>query len=145
MDHVSPERRSEIMRRIRGKDTAPELVVRRFLHASGLRFRLHRRDLPGTPDLVLPGRRACLFIQGCFWHGCQRCRTGSRQVKSNAAYWTRKVARNKERDAATRSVLEAAGWLVIELWECEVRDPAKLANVAAMLTKPASHKARLGV
>jgi DNA mismatch endonuclease (patch repair protein) len=144
MDHVSPERRSENMRRIRGKNTAPELAVRRYLHGLGFRFRLHRRDLPGCPDLVFPSRRTCLFVQGCFWHGCPKCRTGARVVKSNASYWTPKITRNKERDAATRDLLRAEGWQVIDLWECEVRDSDALAAVAAELSKMAPYKARLG-
>src|ERR1700674_4838408 len=98
MDTVTPERRSAIMARIRSKDTAPELAVRRYLHAKGLRYRLHHAGLPGKPDLVFPARRVCVFIHGCFWHGCPHCIDGTRQVKSNSAYWSAKVAGHRARD-----------------------------------------------
>jgi DNA mismatch endonuclease, patch repair protein len=103
MDTVTPARRSEIMAAIRSKDTAPELAVRRYLHASGLRYRLHRHRLPGRPDLIFPGRRLCLFVHGCFWHGCPHCRHGAREVKSNTSYWSVKLARNKARDAENQN------------------------------------------
>jgi DNA mismatch endonuclease (patch repair protein) len=135
MDTVSPQRRSEIMRRIRGKDTAPELAVRRFLHGEGLRFRLHRAGLPGTPDLVFPARRTCVFVHGCFWHGCQRCKAGRRRVKSNAAYWAAKLAANRARDRRAAAALRAAGWRVLAVWECEVRDARALARLAAAVKK----------
>lgn len=129
-DTVSPERRSEIMAAIRNRDTAPELRVRRFLHATGLRFRLHRMDLPGRPDLVFPSRQLCLFVHGCFWHGCPHCRHGARAVKSNTSYWIPKLARNKARDAKNQAQLAELGWSSLVVWECESSDPEKLSQLA---------------
>jgi DNA mismatch endonuclease (patch repair protein) len=133
MDKLTPEQRSQNMARIRSKDTAPELAVRRFLHRAGLRFRVHRRDLPGKPDLVFPGRRLCLFVHGCFWHGCPDCIDGTRAVKSNAGYWGPKIEGNRARDARHRAALEADGWTVIVLWECQARDPARLEELASTI------------
>jgi DNA mismatch endonuclease (patch repair protein) len=130
MDTVTPARRSEIMAAIRSKDTAPELAVRRYLHAAGLRYRLHRHRLPGRPDLIFPGRRLCLFVHGCFWHGCPHCRHGTREVKSNASYWSIKLARNKARDAENQSRLAALGWNVLTIWACQTADPAALQSLA---------------
>ena len=87
VDMVTPERRSEIMRRIRGKDTRPEMLVRRYLYAEGFRYRLHTKQLPGKPDLVLPKHRACVFVHGCFWHGCPHCGLADRLPKSNISHW----------------------------------------------------------
>lgn len=126
MDTVTPERRSEIMSRIRSRDTTPEMTVRRFLHAAGLRYRLHRRDLPGKPDLVFSSKHLCVFIHGCFWHGCPNCVDGTRKVKSNTKFWNAKVAGNRERDAKHQAALEADGWTVLTIWECETADPAQL-------------------
>jgi DNA mismatch endonuclease, patch repair protein len=122
MDRISPQARSRNMSRIRSRDTSPELTARRFLHRSGLRFRLHQRGLPGKPDLVFPARRACLFIHGCFWHGCPKCVDGTRRVKSNLPYWSDKIAGNRARDARHAAELRKAGWTVFVVWECEVRD-----------------------
>lgn len=130
MDHVTTERRSEIMAAIRGKDTAPEMAVRRFLHCRGLRYRLHIKKLPGSPDLVFPGRRAAVFVHGCFWHGCPHCRVGSRKVKSNTAYWEQKIARNQARDARAANDLAAAGWKVFTVWACEAADSEALDRLA---------------
>jgi DNA mismatch endonuclease (patch repair protein) len=121
MDTVTVTRRSEIMAAIRSKDTTPELAVRRYLHAGGLRYRLHRRGLPGRPDIVFPSRRVCVFVHGCFWHGCPRCIDGRRAVKSNTGYWAPKIAATRERDTRHRAALEAAGWTVYEVWECETQ------------------------
>jgi DNA mismatch endonuclease, patch repair protein len=117
-DSLSVHARSENMRRIRSKDTSPELRVRRHLHLAGLRYVLHKRGLPGQPDLVFPSRR--VFVHGCFWHGCPRCIDGTRAVKSNTAYWQNKVRRNKERDIQNFAALTDKGWRVISIWECEV-------------------------
>lgn len=133
MDRISAERRSANMSCIRSKDTAPELLVRRALHAAGLRYRLHRPDLPGRPDLAFSSRRLCLFVHGCFWHGCPRCRHGAREVKSNVAYWSAKLSRNKARDVRHAAALEAAGWTVLTVWECETAQPAALAGLAAAI------------
>ncbi len=133
MDTVTPARRSANMARIRSRDTKPELVVRHFLHAQGLRFRLHKKGLPGKPDIVLARRRSVVFVHGCFWHGCPHCRAGRRKVLSNVDYWTAKLARNRDRDARTAAELTAAGWRVLTVWECETRNPATLEALAATL------------
>ena len=109
VDRLSPDRRSANMAQIWSKDTAPEMAVRRFLHAAGLRYRLHRARLPGKRDLVFPKWRICVFVHGCFWHGCRRCIDGTRRVKSNTAYWNSKVADNKARDARHKAALKEAG------------------------------------
>lgn len=119
--------RSRVMRAVKGKDTKPEQAVRSLLHSLGYRFRLHRRDLPGSPDIVFPGRKAAIFVHGCFWHG-HTCSRGSRMPKANADYWVGKLARNQARDATTRAALEALGWRVLTVWECEIRDAAMLAD-----------------
>lgn len=119
MDTIDPKRRSQLMSRIRSKDTKPELAVRQILHRLRYRFRLHRKDLPGRPDIVLPRHRKIILVHGCFWHG-HTCRLASKP-KSNEGYWTGKIAKNKERDARNLAALEEAGWTVLELWECDVR------------------------
>ncbi len=126
MDHVNAERRSEIMAAIRGKDTAPEVAVRRYLHRRGYRYRLHAKGLPGKPDLIFSGKRIALFVHGCFWHGCPKCRVGRRTVKSNTDYWSRKLARNQARDSFVKQALSTAGWNVLTIWACDVNDPAAL-------------------
>ena len=117
-DNVTPARRSWIMGRVKSQDTAPELYVRRALHAAGLRFRLHDKRLPGAPDLVLRKHRTVVFVHGCqwHWHGCRR----SRMPSSNVDYWRRKINRNVERDAANAAALDALGWRVAVVWECEL-------------------------
>lgn len=107
------------MSAIRSKDTKPELRVRRIAHAMGLRFRLHRSDLPGSPDLVFPRHRLALFVHGCFWHG-HGCKRGGQGPKSNIAYWGPKIQRTRARDAAAKDALEGMGWKVAVLWECEL-------------------------
>ena len=119
-------RRSALMSRVRGKDTKPEMVVRRLLHRLGYRFRLHRRDLPGSPDIVLPGRRAVVFVHGCFWHHHPGCRMAS-TPKTRTKFWLGKFARNVERDADHAAALIRAGWVVNVVWECETRAPEVLA------------------
>jgi DNA mismatch endonuclease (patch repair protein) len=109
------------MRRVRREGTEPELVVRRLLHRMGYRFRLHAKELPGCPDVVLRPRRAAIFVHGCFWHGHQ-CRW-ERPVKSNAAYWAAKIERNQKRDAASIQALRESGWRTLVVWECELKAP----------------------
>ena len=118
MDTVSPEKRSEVMRRVRSKDTTPEMEVRRWLHRRGFRYRLHSTGLPGKPDITLKRYGAVVFVHGCFWHwhGCKN----SRMPNSNVKYWQQKIAGNVERDKSHRSALENAGWRVVVIWECEV-------------------------
>lgn len=115
------EARSRTMRAVRSKDTKPEIMVRRLAHALGFRFRLHRKDLPGSPDLVFPGRRAVVFVHGCFWHG-HNCKRGARQPKENADYWRNKIARNAARDVRVSDELIDLGWRHMTVWECELRD-----------------------
>lgn len=121
---IDPER-SALMARVRGKNSKPELIVRRLAHALGYRFRLHRRNLPGTPDLVFPRLRKVIFVHGCFWHrhqGCQRATT----PKTRAAYWQSKFAANIKRDALKEHQLKELGWNVLVVWECETFDPETL-------------------
>lgn len=114
------------MSRIRGTNTKPELAVRSLLHRMGYRFRLHRKDLPGTPDIVLPGRGTVVFVHGCFWHGhaCKR----TKMPKSRVEYWAGKIEANRRRDARKRRKLKALGWNVVIIWECELKRPDRLAE-----------------
>ena len=115
------------MSRVKGKDTRPELRLRRLLHAQGYRFRLHRRDLPGSPDLVFPSRRCVVFVHGCFWHrhpGCKLTRT----PKSNTEFWKSKFQENVRRDRRNRRKLESMGWHVLIVWECELNDSDQVAQ-----------------
>ena len=123
------ERIGRRMARVRSKDTAPEMAVRRGLHARGLRFRLHRADLPGKPDLVLPRFRVAVFVHGCFWHSCTRCDRGRRRPKTNQAFWEAKLAANRARDARNKAEVESLGWKVAVVWECDVRSPERLNSV----------------
>ncbi|WP_133832485.1 very short patch repair endonuclease [Arthrobacter sp. AG258] len=128
-DKLSPERRSWNMSRIRGKDTKPELLVRRLLHAKGYRYRLHGTSagtkLPGNPDLVFAGRHKVIFVHGCFWH-FHTCRVGQHAPKANADFWKAKRTRTRERDADQLRQLESAGWKVLTVWECELKDRSAL-------------------
>lgn len=128
MDKLSQQRRSDNMRRIRSKDTTPELMLRRLVHAMGYRFRLHRKDLPGKPDLVFPGRKKVVFLHGCFWHQHKNCREG-RLPGTRREYWEPKLARNQERDVLSEAALKSLGWHVLTLWECEVeKKPAAVSK-----------------
>ena len=124
-DIFDPEKRSAVMRAVKSADTGPERIVRRLLHRMGLRFRLHRKDLPGKPDIVLARWKTVVFVHGCFWHG-HDCARGARKPRTNAAYWRAKIDRNIARDAATGTALETAGWRVVTVWECETRKPDAL-------------------
>lgn len=126
-DKLSPERRSRNMAAIRGKDTKPELIVRSLVYSLGYRYRLHRKDLPGKPDLVFGSRRKVIFVHGCFWHGCER--TGcldARRPKSNTGYWNPKIEGNKSRDEKHLQALQSEGWQVLVVWDCETKDAAAL-------------------
>jgi DNA mismatch endonuclease (patch repair protein) len=114
------------MAAIRSKDTSPELIVRSHVHKSGLRYRLHVRALPGTPDLVFPKNKLCVFVHGCFWHGCEKCVDGTRTVKSNVKFWRNKITCNRQRDVAHCEALKALGWSVYTVWECQLRCPGYL-------------------
>lgn len=120
------------MSRIRSKDTKPEVGLRRALHRRGFRFRLHRKDLPGKPDIVLPKYRAAIFVHGCFWHGHEGCKVAN-TPKSNTEFWTAKFATNRERDRLASERLESLGWTVFTIWECEINTPAKLDESAELL------------
>ena len=109
------------MRAVKGRDTAPEMVVRRLLHRMGYRYRLHRNDLPGKPDVVFGQRRKVIFVHGCFWHA-HSCKRGNRMPATNSDYWRAKIARNVERYTYQLDRLMAQGWTVLTLWECELRD-----------------------
>jgi DNA mismatch endonuclease, patch repair protein len=124
-DKPSPERRSENMRRIKSKDMKPELLVRRLVHGMGYRYRLHRKDMPGKPDLVFGLRRKVIFVHGCFWHQHASCPEG-RVPSSNESYWQPKLARNAKRDAENLANLDASGWRTLVIWECETKDAAAL-------------------
>lgn len=121
--------RSNTMRAVKSKDTAPEMAVRRLLHSQGYRYRLHRRDLPGKPDLVFPRRRKVIFVHGCFWHG-HDCKRGNRQPKTNINYWRQKIARNCERDASHLRWLRETGWRVLVIWECQTKSQNDLLRKA---------------
>lgn len=133
MDVVDSATRSRMMSGIRGKNTAPEMLVRRFLHARGYRYRLHRKDLPGKPDLVLPRLKVCIFVHGCFWHrhpGCAYATT----PKTRPEFWKEKFQKNVMRDLANISALEDAGWNVLTVWECHLKnDPEALERLAEKL------------
>lgn len=126
MDIVDKTRRSEMMAGIKGKDTAPEMRVRRAAHALGYRFRLHRRDLPSNPDLVFPGRRKVILVHGCYWHRHEGCRLAY-EPKSNQEFWIEKFAKNVTRDRRAMTDLVAGGWDPLVVWECETLD-AKILN-----------------
>ena len=124
-DPFTPAERSAVMRKVPGKGSSAEIKVRKALTALGARYRLHRKDLPGSPDVVMPGRRLALFVHGCFWHG-HDCRRGDRPPKANADYWSAKIARNRARDARVQAELRALGWRAEVIWECELKDAVAL-------------------
>ncbi len=113
------------MRSVKGKDTVPEMTVRRMVHGMGYRYRLHRKDLPGKPDLVFSSRKKVVFVHGCFWHG-HDCKRGARSPKTNSEYWRSKIERNVSRDARNRQELERSGWTVLVVWECELKGDERL-------------------
>ena len=123
-DMFSPEKRSALMARIHSADTSPELSLRRLIHGLGYRFRVHRTDLPGKPDIVMAKHRLIIFMHGCFWHG-HKCLEG-RRPGSNTAYWNRKLDRNMSRDKENLTALRRLGWRCSIVWECQLRKPALL-------------------
>ena len=131
MSKVS-EARSRTMRAVKGRDTTPERLVRRLVHGLGFRFRLYRRDLPGSPDLVLPRLRTVIFVHGCFWHG-HDCARGCRVPVQNRPYWQAKIARNRTRDRIVHGELRAAGWRPVTVWECELKDAVRTRKRIARL------------
>ena len=133
-DTISRGRRSENMRQIRSQDTQPELRVRSLVHRLGYRFRLHRRDLPGRPDLVLPSLKKVIFVHGCFWHQHRKC-IDCRTPKSNTTYWLSKLEKNKDRDKINRLRLTKLGWRSLVVWDCETSDKEVLSRkIGAFLT-----------
>lgn len=126
VDNRSVESRSALMARIGSKNSAPELTVRRLLHRLGYRFRLHRKDLPGTPDIVLPARKTAIFVHGCFWHA-HGCKIGQ-PPRSRVEFWGPKLARTQVRDRAAVEALEGLDWSILTVWQCEARDLTTLAT-----------------
>jgi DNA mismatch endonuclease (patch repair protein) len=121
------ELRSRTMRAVKSKSTKPEMAIRRLTHALGFRFRLHRKDLPGSPDLVFPARRKVIFVHGCFWHG-HDCPRGARVPKTNRLYWLAKIACNKARDGKSLALLAKLGWEALTIWECELQKPSAISS-----------------
>ena len=137
VDRISPSDRSANMSRVRGKDTGPEILVRKLLHRLGYRFRLHRKDLPGKPDIVLPRHRLAMFIHGCFWHRHEGCRRAT-SPQTRSEFWQAKFRATVARDAKQKTALEAAGWRVAIIWGCETRDMRQLQErVSSELPAPA--------
>lgn len=136
--------RSENMRRIRSKDTAPELKVRKLLVELGYRgYRLHRKDLPGKPDVAFIGKKKAILIHGCFWHG-HDCKVGQRKPKSNITYWLPKIERNRQRDASHMTDFSSIGWKVLVVWECELQNPDGLAaKIQKFMLEPAKRISRV--
>ncbi|MBR1521995.1 MAG: DNA mismatch endonuclease Vsr [Bacteroidaceae bacterium] len=131
-DKMTPEQRSNCMRRIKSKNTRPEMLVRRFLFSHGFRYRIHAKTLPGTPDIALVGLRTCIFINGCFWHGHQGCSMYT-VPKSNVEFWTHKIKRNQARDHESLLALKAQGWHTIEIWECQLLPKQRLKTLQGLL------------
>jgi DNA mismatch endonuclease (patch repair protein) len=121
MDVFGKDKRSQIMSRVRGKDTKPELIVRSLLHRMGYRFRIHRTDLPGNPDITLPKHKKVIFVHGCFWHGHLACARAKRP-STNVEFWQKKLDKNIQRDTQNIAKLVALGWTVLVIWQCEVKN-----------------------
>ncbi|WP_082369402.1 very short patch repair endonuclease [Arthrobacter sp. ERGS1:01] len=141
VDVLTPEQRHLVMSRIRSKDTKPEMIVRRLLYAQGYRYRLHAKDLPGKPDIVFRGRHKVIFVNGCFWHS-HSCADGRHRPQTNADFWGAKRQRTLDRDAHAVAVLEANGWSVATVWECELRDAEGLLRVLGVFLGPTAADAR---
>jgi DNA mismatch endonuclease, patch repair protein len=124
-DVFTPAKRSEVMRAVKSANTKPELTIRDILWSRGFRYRLDARDLPGRPDIVFRGKRAAMFVHGCFWHG-HGCARGARVPKTNRDYWQAKITRNVTRDKATLAALKAQDWRALVVWECQMKDRAAL-------------------
>ena len=143
VDVVSPADRSRMMAGIKGKNSQPELLVRRMLFASGYRFRLHRRNLPGTPDIVMPGRKVAIFVHGCFWHRHHGCRF-AKIPATRADFWKAKLEANVERDRRAVEKLLALGWRVLRVWECSKRDAEAAASLKGAMSSWIESGERLG-
>ncbi|MDD5577930.1 MAG: very short patch repair endonuclease [Methylobacter sp.] len=127
MTQPPSEVRSRTMRAVKSRDTMPEMIVRRMVHTMGKRYRLHRADLPGKPDLTFPRLKKIIFVHGCFWHG-HDCKRGGRLPKENADYWANKINRNKERDVNAQAALTLMGWDVLVIWECQLKNREALGD-----------------
>lgn len=125
MDVFTKKKRSQIMSKIKGKDTKPEKVVRSLLHQMGYRFRLHRRDLPGNPDIVLPKHKKVIFVHGCFWHGHKDCPRAKRP-STNKKFWNEKLSKSIKRDTFNQKKLKEMGWLTLIIWQCEMKESKNL-------------------
>ncbi len=137
-DIFDPEKRSQIMSRIRGRDTRPEMIVRRIAHGLGFRFRLHRKDLPGRPDIVFPRHQAVIVVHGCFWHRHPGCKRAS-SPKTRVRYWQNKFEDNVVRDKRNETALRDLGWKVMVIWECETKDhEAVAARIESFLRRDES-------
>lgn len=141
MDTLSKTERSERMSRVKGRDTTPEIVVRRLVHGLGYRYRLHARELPGKPDIVLRPRRKAIFVHGCFWHRHANCPL-ARLPKSRHDFWIPKLEGNRERDARNMKALRAAGWTCTTIWECELRDMARVERHVRAFLAPDRRRGR---
>ena len=124
-DFFTKEKRSWIMSRVKGRDTKPEILVRSVIHRMGYRFRVHRSDLPGNPDIVLPRHGKIIFVHGCFWHGHKRC-PRSKRPTTNKSFWNEKLNKNIDRDKRQQKEIKNMGWKVLVVWQCEIRKPSKL-------------------
>jgi len=140
MTEVSALRR-RTMQAVQSKNTQPELLVRRLVHGLGYRYRLHRRDLPGNPDLVFPSRRKVIFVHGCFWHG-HHCGRGARVPRANQAYWVAKIQKNQDRGRNATKALAQDGWGALVLWECELRNEGKLREMVVSFLGPTKQSLR---
>ena len=133
-DVLTKEQRKKCMSQVKSKNSKPELLVRQFLFASGYRFRLHRKDLPGKPDIVLPKYKTVIFINGCFWHGHENCKYSKMPV-SNQEFWRNKILGNINRDFVNKSKLKSLGWNVIEIWQCQLKPKEKEETLKTLLNK----------
>ncbi|TIL38587.1 very short patch repair endonuclease [Mesorhizobium sp.] len=132
MDNLTSKKRSELMSRVRGRDTKPEMIVRKLLHSRGWRYRLHVKGLPGTPDIVFGRRKSAIFVNGCFWHG-HPCKLGTRP-KTRETFWAEKIRANRSRDIRKSDELTSKGWRVMTVWQCELADPdAAVSKIEAFL------------
>ena len=127
IDPLTPEQRRYTMAQVHSKDTKPEMRVRHLAHRLGYRYRLHRKDLPGKPDLAFPGRKKIIFVHGCFWHG-HDCPAGRKRPQTNQEYWTRKLERTRQRDVDNETKLRELGWDALIIWECQTKDEDTLAE-----------------